>query len=835
MRGNYQTARRHCPGLPERKLESAALNQELFLTAEAAFRDEDYTTSLDLIRECLDKVPGNHLEPVVVLPDPALPQVKDGVVLWAKNLYQLDRFGELEVLMASAGRWGLVPDQLPELDVVQLSFAYKHGQYCEVVKEATRFIEEQRADLPPIIADYLYLRGLARSSLGEPGGAREDAEMAYSLFKILGNDFESARTANLMGILFFRAAEYPAADRWFRQAYDLHKKLGMRKNMGGNLLNIGIACYKRGDFQQALIELDAAQNLLEQVGANVSLCRAAIARGNTLRLLRFFSEAQEILLGAFDQANGLLLAREEALALEFLGDVARDQNQIEKARRFYSRALAVGRSLAPDGDLVMEVLRRQGQCLIRLGRETEAISVLGRSLNLARSQGDRCEEGVGRRAMAEALFAVGDLESAHRYSAQSVVLLEEIGSHHELAKARLVRARIGLARLDSANGVDHCAALEESWRQALAAMDVFLKTGVEFWILATRQLLNVISGLRTEVESQANFAAENSAPHSLRPKRPSSAIVHVSSRMRDLIQLCDAFADSQEPVLITGATGTGKELFARRLHEKSGRRSADLVSVNITAIPESVFAREFFGHVRGSFSGADQDGIGLAAKAHQGTLFLDEIGEMPLSLQPRLLRLLQDGTYHALGDPSERQVDIRLVAATNADLEKMVALGTFRADLYYRLKILELKIPPVSQRPEDIVPLLRHFLSQDAGRQVNPAEYFNAQSLQLMERYDWPGNVREIAMVASQARVQMGSGGSVCIEVGSFGSETLLLTGPEQAPWAPQGDAEAIPPDRRSRILLALAETDGNRAQAARKLGVSRSTLYRRMEKHGIL
>ena len=835
MRGNSELARLQAPGLMERKLESAALNQELYGRALAAFLDEDYETSLGLIRNCLDQVPGRQLEPLVVVPDPGAAQVKDGVVLWARNLYQLDRYNELEVLTASAGRWGLVPDQLPELDVVQLSFAFKQGKYGEVVAEATRFIDEQRSELPPIIADYLYLRGMAQSSLGEPEPAREDAETAYSLYKILGKEFEGARTANLMGILFFRASDYQAADRWFRKAYDLHKKLGMRKNMGGNLLNIGVACYKRGDFNQALMEFDAAQTILEQIGAKVSLCRATIARGNTLRLLRNFTEAQEILLGAFEQANNLMLAREEALALEFLGDVARDQNQIDKARRYYSRVLAVGHSLAPDGDLVMEVLRRQGQCLIRLGRENEAIAVLGRSLGLARSQGDRFEEGVCRRAIAEALFSLGDLESAHRHSGQAVIMLDDIGANHELAKARLVRARIGLARLDSAMDIDRADSLEDSWRQALAAMDVFLRSGVEFWTLEARQLLNVISGLRSEAEQWELAGTRAPVADKPRTARPASAIVHVSSRMRDLIQLTDAFADSCEPVLITGATGTGKELFARRLHEKSGRRSSELVSVNVTAIPESVFAREFFGHVRGSFSGADQDGIGLAAKADGGTLFLDEIGEMPLSLQPRLLRLLQDGTYHALGDPTERKVDIRLVAATNADLEQMVALGTFRADLYYRLKILELKIPRVADRREDILPLLRHFLSQSEGRQVNPAEYFNGRSLELMERYDWPGNVREIAMVASQARVQKASCGSICIEVGRFDSETLILTGTEQEDQIMDHDLTEIPADRRSRIILALAETEGNRAQAARNLGVSRSTLYRRMEKLGIL
>ena len=836
MRGNQEPARLSSPGLPERKMESAALDQRSYKEALAAFHREDYHRSLELVRLCLDEVSAQHLEPLAIVPDPDQFRVKDGVVLWAWNLYQLDRFNDLEVLMASAGRWDLVPESLPELEVVQLNFAFKHGQYDRVVRDASRFINRNRRELPPVIADFLHIRGLARSALGEPEGAREDAETAYSVYRVLKKDFESARTANLMGILYFRNSDFAGAEKWFRRSLALHKKLGMRKNTGGNLLNLGITCYKRGEFAQALAEFDAAQLQLDAVEANVSLCRATIARGNTLRHLRRFEEAQDTLLSAFDQAGGLHLAREEALALEFLGDVARDEGLQDKARRFYSRALAVGRSLAPDGDIVMEVLRRQGQCLTALGRENEALSVLNRGLAMARTQGDRFEEGVGHRALAEALLGLGDLESAFRHSAQAVALLDEVGASHEMAKARLVRVRIGLARLDSGTGVEPEAALEESWRQALAALDVFLRTGVEYWTMEARSTLTKVSELRTELEmAEAEGLAPGPVVGNAR-RAQAATIVHVSSRMRDLLQLTDAFADSGEPVLVTGATGTGKELFARRLHERSGRRKGELVCVNVTAIPESVFAREFFGHVRGSFSGADSDGIGLAEKASGGTLFLDEIGEMPLALQPRLLRLLQDGTYHALGDPNERRVDIRLVAATNADLEQMVAEGRFRADLYYRLKILELRIPPIKERRDDILPLLRHFLSLGAERPVQPSEYFSPHSLELMKHYEWPGNVREISMVASQARVQRASCGSVSIELGGLDCPTMLLEGPGDTPAAAEVETGLnLGPDRRSRILMALAEADGNRARAARNLGVSRSTLYRNMEKLGIL
>ncbi len=818
--------------LSELPLESSAWD-----AAWKAFLDEDYLTSLKLIRECLDKVDGGDPAPVALVPDPGSPTVKDGVVLCARNLFHLERFQDFEILHASAGRWGLIPAEMPELQVVQLAFAHKRGQYMQVVDAATLFIDSHRHALPPVIADYLFLRGQAWSALGDPGSAREDVEAAYSVFRVLGRQLDGARTANLLGVIAFRGAEYKEAVHWFERAHTLHSHLGMIKNMGGNRLNIGIAHYKQGAFSRSFAELMAATRLLQEVDARQSLCRAGIATGNTLRLMRDFTGAREKLMTAYEEANGLMLSREEALALEFLGDVHRDEGQVDKARRYYSRALAIGSSIAPNGDIVMEVLRRQGECLALLGRQAEAVPVLSRALGLARQQGDRFEEGVIKRVMAATMLGLGDLESARQYSGDAAALLREVGGCHELAIVLLLAAEIDVAHLESGVCSDPSGLLDEAWRDSMTALDLFLKMEVDYWTLKARKALSNILRLRSDEEQARRMIVSADRMHGAGRRRVEAPIVHVSSCMRDLIQLTDAFADSEEPVLVTGDTGTGKELFARRLHRKSGRRSRELVCVNIAAIPGSIFEREFFGHTRGSFSGADSDGIGLAAKADGGTLFLDEIGELPLNLQPRLLRLLQDGSYQAIGDPAERYANIRLIAATNADLKQLVAEGKFRADLYYRLKILELRLPPITERREDILPLLGHFLANAAGKPVELTHYFSQASLDLAQSYDWPGNVREIAMVARQAQVQLASRGTVGVEISDSAGNSVQLTGPQVEAQVPRGRIVgriATSATGRSRILLALAETDGNRAGAARSLGVSRSTLYRQMEKLGI-
>ena len=510
------------------------------------------------------------------------------------------------------------------------------------------------------------------------------------------------------------------------------------------------------------------------------------------------------------------------------------KGQWEPGLQDMDRALAIAGAIAPDGDVVMEVMRRQGEALMLLGRPGEALPVLQRALSLAVKQNDRFEKAVICRVLAGTLLALGDLESAAGQAGKAVDELRDLRARHELMLALRQRAEVALARADSGLHADSVGLLEEAWQDAMGALDLALKTEIDHWILGGRRLLNTISSRRRLHEQ------DDGSLHLGQSVRSRVRIIHVSSCMRDVIQLADAFAESNEPVLITGETGTGKELFARRLHERSPRRGKEMVCVNVSAIAENIFAREFFGHVRGAFTGADTDAGGFAALADGGTLFLDEIGDLPLELQPQLLRLLQEGTYQAVGDPRQRHTDLRLVAATNADLKQLVATGRFRADLYYRLKILELRIPPVRERREDILPLLRHFLSEGEGHPVELSRYFNEAGLDRIQCHLWPGNVREIAMVARQAQVQLASRGSVCVELEDADGHPVFVTGPGADPVSePAVITRGEGPVARgvlgrARILMALTEAEGNRAEAARKLGVSRSTLYRRMEKLGI-
>jgi formate hydrogenlyase transcriptional activator len=288
-------------------------------------------------------------------------------------------------------------------------------------------------------------------------------------------------------------------------------------------------------------------------------------------------------------------------------------------------------------------------------------------------------------------------------------------------------------------------------------------------------------------------------------------------------------APTDATVLITGETGTGKELVARAIHELSSRSTGSFVKVNCAAIPASLLESELFGHEKGSFTGAVAQKLGRFELAHHGTLFLDEIGEMPLELQPKLLRAIQDQEFERVGGSRTIRTDARLVAATNRDLKAMVEEGKFRADLYYRLHVFPLHVPPLRERREDIPLLTRYFVQKHSQRMGRHIDTIPTSVLDALTTYDWPGNIRELQNVLER---------SVILTNGSALQVPLHeLTG-KPAPVTLQGTSPAGPHNpERARILKALEEAKGQVGGpdgAAARLGLKRTTLQSRMRKYNI-
>jgi len=317
-------------------------------------------------------------------------------------------------------------------------------------------------------------------------------------------------------------------------------------------------------------------------------------------------------------------------------------------------------------------------------------------------------------------------------------------------------------------------------------------------------------------------------PSKAAPRVEAPAIVGDSPAMRQVTSLVRRFEQTDEPVLITGESGTGKELLARAIHDGSRRAHGPFVTVNCAAIPAGLVASELFGYEKGAFTGAASRTIGQIEYANGGTLFLDEIGDMPIDLQGHLLRFLQEGQIRRVGGRETISLDVRIVSATNVRLGQAIAEGRFREDLFYRLNVLTLPVPPLRERPEDIAPLAYHFLrlaQRDFNREVGG---FTPDAMVALRRYRWPGNVRELMSVVRRA-VVVGDGPLI---------EAAALIGLEERPVSlPNAPVAAKPgsPEERAVLLATLERTGENVTSTADALSVSRVTLYRMLRRHGIV
>ena len=311
-----------------------------------------------------------------------------------------------------------------------------------------------------------------------------------------------------------------------------------------------------------------------------------------------------------------------------------------------------------------------------------------------------------------------------------------------------------------------------------------------------------------------------------------SHIVAEAPEMLHVLSLAGRVAQRDTSVLITGDSGTGKELLARAIHVNSVRAHHPLVSVNCAAIPEALLESELFGYRRGAFTGAHADKLGLLATADGGTLFLDEVAELPLSLQAKLLRMLQEGVYFALGSPRPEKVDVRVIAATNAPLLERVEAGTFRQDLYYRLSVFPLHIPPLRERPEDVVPLAHNFLHQIASRVSKKVPGFSREAIQYLTSRTWRGNVRELQNAVERAVIVSEGNLLTSADFRMLDPEVAPTNGRGKPVWQLPEDGVDLAEINRTLIDQALKRTDHNVSAAARLLGLSRAALRYRLKKH---
>ncbi len=449
--------------------------------------------------------------------------------------------------------------------------------------------------------------------------------------------------------------------------------------------------------------------------------------------------------------------------------------------------------------------------------------------------------------MPQPLILIVDDDSPHRSMLRTVLRgwgyaveeAEDGAAAVEQVKARAFDAVLTDVRMARLDGI---AALREirEWNPSIPVLIMTAWSSVQNAVDALR--LGAYDYLTKPLElDELKLALERALDHtrlareSQEPGRAqseaSSLLLGRSEAMRELVEMVETVAPTEATVLVSGESGTGKELVARAIQAASTRRDKPFVTINCAALAENLLESELFGHEKGAFTGADRRREGRFVQAHGGTLFLDEIGEMPLSLQAKLLRVLQQGEVQRVGCDETIKVDVRVIAATNRVLADEVAAGRFREDLFYRLNVIGLEVPPLRARREDIPLLASTFLERHAAANRKTIKGFTPQAMDAMLRYGWPGNVRELENAVERAVILSG---------GEYVAERALPLAVQNAP-VPDADGEelalgsmSLEDVERKAIEATLRETEDNKSEAARRLGITRATLHSKLKKYGL-
>jgi DNA-binding NtrC family response regulator/tetratricopeptide (TPR) repeat protein len=666
------------------------------------------------------------------------------------------------------------------------------------------------------LAEMEALSGLSRQRVHDFARAREHFENALFAFQRIGSRPGMIRTMTYLGILHKNDTRWELALHHLTRAQRLAEDCGDAVRVAQAGVNIGIVAFKSGRWDLAETVLDRSLAAYRAIGRPLGITCAALARANVHRGRRQFDAARALLREALQLSRRHGYPREMALCYEFFGEMEHDRGHPHRSLRLYQRAMEIALRIAPQGDLVSEIERRMAESLVALGELDPAADAARRSLALSLAIGDRFEEATVRRALGCVFAARGEDTEALMHLGASVSALREMDAPFELSKALLALADVQ-ARGDSEEA---SAGARESCWEALRLL---------------RRL-----GLPLESAHDRLAAVERggvASPLPVRRLRPAAAAQRDFSRFgfltRDpqlLASLADLeqFARTRLPVLIVGESGVGKELIARAIHEMSDRRHRPFIPVNCGTLPAGMQESELFGHVRGAFTGADRDRMGLFEAADGGTIFLDEVGEMTHRAQVKLLRVLETGEIRRLGEAMFRRVDVRVVSATNADLGAALRLKKFREDLYYRLNGVTMEIPPLRERLGD-VPLIAHSFIERFSREMRKSVRVSPLLNAALRSYRWPGNVRELRHQVERAMALAVDGGGLQPEHFSF-----ACSGPALSEAATL--AEKVLAEERRLIVDALERSAWNRTRAALLLGnTSRTTLVGKMKKLGIV
>jgi transcriptional regulator with PAS, ATPase and Fis domain len=679
---------------------------------------------------------------------------------------------------------------------------HQKSKFQEALAETKKALDILRnTDENKIIGQTQALLADIYCDTGDLRQAETQCRDALAVFRRIEDNKWVITLYNKLARICYLQSDFERAIEHLRDGIEKAKESNDMLRVAALTLNSGMVYRLLGKWKFAKDANMSALDTARKVGHNLNPMRYLFNLGYIAFLQRRFTEAEDYYKEALELAMEAGELCDSSIYYEYQGELSFVQGDWQKARQLYNKALEIGEKIAPQGDIINQTCRLLAELELSEGNLDEAIDQCNRSLGVSLKLKDRFEEGIAYRILGNIYFAKKDSIKTKENFEKSIKLLKEIKAIYELGRTYLEA------------GKSNCFNYFERLKFLGNAQDLFSEVGTEYHMKLTEIALTYLSEV-----SFPDFLTQN-------------------PQMLDVIHKAMLVMDKDVTILMQGETGTGKDLLAKLIHYNSNRRDKKFVSINCANLSEALLESELFGHRKGAFTSATVDKKGLLEEANLGTLFLNEIGELPSSIQAKLLAVVENKEYSPIGETCPRKVDARIIAATNKDLEKKVDIGAFREDLYYRLAIIKLNLPPLRERKEDIPLLVEHFLEKHADGTKEKVQAVSNRLSQLFLEYAWPGNIRELEneIIRLAALIEVDDEQGIDRLIQEIQKEKKLKIAQNQSfqETPPQNDSllEQVGAYERNLILKALEQNNWVIVKTAKALNLPEATLHFKIKK----
>ena len=690
-----------------------------------------------------------------------------------------------------------------------------------------------------LLAEYdNYVPGLAKGNWvealinyikGHLDKSEEKYQQAYSHYEAVGEKKGIAACKRGLGRIYWDRCLYKEALEYYLESVKISEEISDEKGMADSYTLMALFYYGRGNYDETMNYLTKVLELQEKLEDTHSIALTYNRIGIVHKDKREYDRALENyfkainIIGTASNKN-----TDAAIIYNNIGDCFEHKREFDKALEYFEKSKKISKETSYKDAIILSSINL-GNVKAILGQYEEALATLESALQMSKETGLKIYELESLIAMARLFKGRGNYDQAFDYQQQYMALKEEqfneeknrqiaeMQALYESEKSKREAEIYRLKNVELANEITERKKAERALKKYQEQLEELVRERTE----DLRVALAEVESLKNRLQAENIYLQEEiTLQHNF------NEIVGRSESLHEVLLKVEQVASSDSTVLILGETGTGKELIARAIHSISERKDRPLVKVNCAALPANLIESELFGHEKGAFTGAYARKIGRFELANNGTILLDEIGELPLELQAKLLRVLQEGEFERIGGTKSIKVDVRVIAVTNRDLEKAVKADKFRNDLYYRLNVFPLKVPPLRKRINDIPMLVNHFVLKYGKKLGKTIDQVPKEIIEVFRNYTWPGNIRELENIIERSILT------------SKGNKLVL------GDWLPQAAGHdhiesilTLEDAEKEHILLALEQTGwrvSGEKGAARILGLPPTTLESKMRKLGL-